>query len=228
MLGRAHEVERLVENIHATTESEHRIVFVCSPDDGEVRQAVHGIADMLVATWQPDRADYAKKINRAFELTTGPWFFAGASDITFNYHWDDHALRVAYGTGAGVIGTNDMASAYVRAGKSATHILIRRSYIEEYGGTIDGTGTVYCELYDHQYVDNELVETAKARGQWAFAPHSIVRHAHPHWQTAEMDATYQKALRNTVQDRALHGQRMKKVRVYAQNERRRKLRYNRA
>lgn len=228
MLGRAHEVRRLFENLADTTTHPYRLVFVCSPSDPEVIEAANRHCASWIVSWSPGRGDYARKINHVFAGTHEPWFFSGASDLTFEKGWDREAISLGEEMGASVVGTNDMASAYVKSGKGATHILVRRSYIEEYGGTIDGSGLVYCELYDHQYVDNELVETAKVRGQWAFASHSVVHHAHPHWHTAEMDATYEKAFRHTAADRALFGKRMRRLKVLAQSEARRKLRYNRA
>jgi len=93
-------------------------------------------------------------------------------------------------------------------GRHATHPLVRRSYVEEHG-TIDEPGKVLHEGYDHQWVDNELVETAKARGAWAFAKNSHVEHLHPFWpdgkggKKGEMDATYEKALSSPRKDMAL-------------------------
>jgi hypothetical protein len=66
---------------------------------------------------------------------------------------------------------------------------------------------VVHEGYSHQWVDTELVETAMARGQWAFAKDSHVEHLHPFWHKGEMDATYEKALSTTRFDHRLYGQR---------------------
>lgn len=226
MLGRAAEVERLVANAEAATATPYELLFIVSPTDEAVRGAVEDAGlEPLVVPWEPERADYARKINHAFAETTAPWFFMGASDITFGPGWDTVAINYGERTGAGVIGTNDMASPYVRSGKGATHILIRRAYIEEFGsGTFDRSGLVLCEQYDHQYVDNELVETAKIRGRWVFARGSKVKHAHPHWKTAEMDETYEKAFRETREDRSLHFMRMKKIKVWGQTRGRRNVR----
>ena len=39
VLGRAHQIKPLLENISATTVAEHTTVFICSPHDTEAREA---------------------------------------------------------------------------------------------------------------------------------------------------------------------------------------------
>ena len=157
--------------------------------------------------WAPGRADYAKKINLGFRQTQNEWIFSGADDIRFQAGWDTTAL--ALGTQKRVIGTNDLHNPLVRRGRSSTHTLFARSYIEEYGGTLDDTGTVLCELYDHQYVDSEFCEVAKRRGEFIFSHNSIVEHIHPDWDhSVRRDATYVKGRRATGRDRQLYIQRM--------------------
>lgn len=209
MLGRAHLVEGLVENLRSTSEAP--VLFICSPGDRDAIVACNQTGeDVLVVEWQPGRADYAKKINAGYRDTEEPWVFTGASDLVFRPDWDVHALVVARRTGAGVIGTQDTQNAMVKRGLQSTHSLVSRAYVEEYGGTFDSTGAIYSEAYDHQFVDMELVETAKLRGRWAFSKRSVVEHRHPHWKTAEDDDTYRKAMRQTTQDRRLYVQRMRR------------------
>ncbi len=77
------------------------------------------------------------------------------------------------------------------AGEHATHLLIRRSYIDEHGASWDGPKLVCHEGYRHNYVDDEIVMAAKTRGQWAMALGSFVEHLHPLWEKGEDDATYE-------------------------------------
>lgn len=209
VLGRPQNVEPLLETI-AITETAHRVFFICSPGDEEQINACRASkAITFVVDWEPDSADFARKINWAFSRTTAPWVFQAADDLRFHDRWDVFALRMAEQRRVGVIGTNDLGNPLVRRGGHSTHTLISRSYIEKYGGTYDDTGLVFCELYDHQYVDNEFVQTAIRRGQWAFAKRSIVEHLHPHWRKAQFDPTYEKATRATSADARLYVQRMK-------------------
>lgn len=223
VLGRPQNVKPLLESI-AITECEHRVFFICSPSDKEqIKACRRSKAQTLVCEWEPGPGDFAKKINWAFPQTDAPWVFQAADDLNFHWGWDIFALRIAKQRSAGVIGTNDLGNPLVRRGGHSTHTLIRRSYIDEYGGTYDDTGLVFCELYDHQYCDNEFVQTAIRRGQWAFAKRSIVEHLHPHWGKSPSDATYEKATRATIADGQLYvrrnkrGDRQKRREVMAQN-----------
>jgi hypothetical protein len=209
MLGRAHLVAPLVDTLRAYSQAP--VTFVCSPGDHDTtKECLRSGEDVLVVGWEPGKADYAMKINLGYRESTEPWIFTGASDLVFTPDWDVHALVTGERTGAGVVGTQDTKNGMVRRGLQSTHSLVRREYVEEFGGTFDNTGAVYSEAYDHQYIDLELVETAKLRGRWAFSKRSVVEHRHPHWATAPMDETYEKATRQTTQDRRLYQQRMRK------------------
>lgn len=209
VLDRPERAYKVVKSIRTSSQERHRVLFLCSPGDStEIFACKHTDADVHVVDWAPGRGDFARKINLGYELTEEEFVFCGADDLTFGPGWDREALAVASETGAGVIGTWDGANPKTMAGEHATHPLVRRSYIEEYGGTFDGTGSIYCELYDHQCVDNELVEVAQARGQWAFARKSKILHHHPIFdRTVPMDATYKKALAGGRDDIALLMQR---------------------
>ncbi|MDF2751686.1 MAG: hypothetical protein K0S82_68 [Gaiellaceae bacterium] len=196
VLGRPEAVLRVADSLEHMTHGAYRLFFLCSPGDDAAIEAVERTgADYRVVMWHPDKADFAMKTNLGFRLTNEPYVFLGATDLRFHVSWDLHVLLVAQETGAGVIGTDDMGNPLVRRGKHATHALVRRTYIEECGGTFDEEpGVVYAECYDHQCVDNELVFVAQERGQWAFAANSKVEHLHPLWRKGTMDPVYQKAL----------------------------------
>lgn len=186
------------------------MLFVCSPDDtDQIAACLATGEEVITVDWPPGRADYARKINHAYRTTKEPWLFCGADDLRFNADWDRLALQVGTRTGAGVVGTQDMGNALVKRGATATHPLVRRAYIEEFGGTFDRTGDIYCELYSHQYIDLELCETAKSRNRWAFAKRSIVEHLHPNWKKGEWDPTYEKAFADVQDDRTLYVRRQR-------------------
>jgi hypothetical protein len=207
VLGRPEAVANVSRSIDVATDIECTVLFVCSPNDADgLRAAQDTGEDVRVVAWEPGKADFARKINFGFRKTDEPFVFLGATDLRFLRGWDRAALRVAEATGAGVIGTDDMGNPLVKRGKHATHPLVRRSYIEEFGGTFDEErGVVYAECYDHQCVDNELVYVAQERGQWAFARDSKVEHLHPIWRKAAMDPVYQKALARGQQDIRMFG-----------------------
>lgn len=203
VLGRPHQIEPLIASVEAATSVAHRIVFICSPNDKTTTVCRRTGCEVIMSSWKPGRADFAKKINLAFVSTDEEWLFQAATDLMFHPHWDLHALRMAERRNFGVVGTNDLGNPLVQKGQHSTHTLFSREYIDKFGGTVDNSGTVMCELYDHQWCDNEFVQTAKWRDKWVFSRHSIVEHNHPSWGKAQMDSTYEKALRATVEDQTL-------------------------
>jgi hypothetical protein len=92
---------------------------------------------------------------------------------------------------ASVVGTNDLANARVLAGEHATHLLIRRSYVDDVGSSWDGPKILAHEGYRHNFVDDELVTAAKQRGVWQMALGSVVEHHHPVFGKADDDDVYQ-------------------------------------
>jgi hypothetical protein len=214
VLARPQNVAPLVASLQAVTTTEHRIVWLCSPgDDEEIAACRETDGEVMVMSWEPGRADFAKKINYAFTHTSEPWLFQGADDLRFSAGWDAHALLTADRTSCGVVGTNDLGNPLVKRGVHSTHTFFSRSYIETHGGTVDGSGIVFSEAYSHEYCDNEFVDTAKARGQFVSCKRSVVEHLHPHWGKSEMDSTYEKATANTLKDRQLYSQRIRNVRT---------------
>lgn len=204
VLARPTNAHKVARSIHQATVQEHRIFFICSQGDtNEIKACQATGENILIADWPAGKADFARKINWAFPQTDAPWVFQGADDLRFHENWDVYAVRVGDHRKVGVVGTDDMGNALVKRGAHSTHTLIRRSYITEFGGTFDNTGLVFCELYDHQYCDNEFVQTAIMRGQWAFSKRSQVEHLHPAWSKGGEDATYRKAVRATKSDHAL-------------------------
>lgn len=204
ILGRAERAQLLMSSIRSSTLVPHRILLVLSPGDPTNSDWKHTGADWIEAPWKPGPGDFAKKTNLGYRETSEDFIFLGASDLEFTPGWDVAALKVAEETGAGVIGTQDSCNPAVKKGKHSTHSLVSREYIRDLGGTIDNTGEIYCELYDHQCVDNELIELAQARNTWTFAHGSVVIHHHPLYdKTSKMDPTYTKALAKGKDDRIL-------------------------
>lgn len=187
VLRRPHRVAPLIESLTASG-ADARPLFICSSDDVSMVEAVDAsVADKLVVDWPGGtKGDYAKKINAGYMASTEPWLFTGADDLHFHEGWLANALECRP---AHVIGTNDLGNERVLKGVHATHSLVNRRYVDTFG-TIDQPGLVLHEGYQHEYVDDELVATAKKRGAWAFAADSIVEHLHPAWGKAPTDDLY--------------------------------------
>lgn len=189
VLRRPHRVEPLLESIAAATPEPHRVLFIASPgDEGELAALSTIGADVLVLDQEPAPGDYARKINAGHRASTEPLLFLGADDLHFHPGWLERAAD-RLGDRVHVVGTNDLGNQSVIDGNHATHSLVTRAYVDQLG-TLDEVGVVLHEGYPHEYVDVEFVETAKARGAWAFAGDSIVEHLHPHWGKAPTDELY--------------------------------------
>lgn len=202
VLARPQNVAFLMDSV-AAGEIPCRLLFVASPGDrAELKELGRRNADFLVAPWHAGPADFARKVNLGYRETREQWLFPCGDDVAFCPDWATKALAVAAATGKRVIGTDDLGNERVKRGELATHPLFHRGYVDRLG-TADGPGQVYAECYDHNFVDHEAVETAKARGEWAFAPLSHVEHCHPNWGKGRMDRTYQKGQRRFAEDRAL-------------------------
>ncbi len=214
VLARPQNARMVSESIRHAQGVDTRILFVCSPGDNEEIAACAACdADTIIVSWEPGFGDYAKKMNAGYRETDTPFIFTGADDLLFYTGWDSAALELMGGE-FGVCGTNDNGNPTVMKGRHATHSLISRHYIEDYGATfLDGPGVVYSEDYDHQQVDNELVKAAQVRGQWTFSHYPYVEHLHPFWPGAdgkpkgEMDKTYEKGLAGSRHDRDIYLQR---------------------
>lgn len=201
VLARPARALQVFDSARAATDVRHRILFVCSPgDDEEIDACRRTPGDVLVVDWEAGPGDWARKINVAYRGSREPWLFLGADDLEFHRGWAGVAMEYAE-NGYGVIGTNDLGNPRVLQGRHSTHPLVSRRYADELG-TIDGPGQVVYEGYDHQYCDDELVLTAQRRAEWAFARGAVVEHLHPFFHKAPMDATYEKALRQTSADAA--------------------------
>lgn len=193
VLRRPHRVAPLLESIDAATPEDHRVLFVCSAGDTAEIAAVESAGGEHIEIPDRRRGDYAVKVNTAYRSTVEPLLFLGADDLAFHAGWFDRAVARIRGR-VQVVGTNDLGNPRVMAGHHATHSLVTRCYVDELG-TIDESGKVLHDGYEHEFVDDEFVGTAKHRGVWAFAADSIVEHLHPNWGKAPTDPLYDAQVR---------------------------------
>lgn len=189
VLRRPHRIAPLMESITATTPNGN-VLFIASPSDEAEIEALQkeGVKYVVMDADYEGNGDYARKINYGYQITTEPFIFLGADDLRFHPNWFERASTFMVGR-IGVVGTNDLGNSRVKAGQHSTHSLVSRAYIDRYG-TIDERGKVLHEGYPHEFVDDELVGTARRRHAWAFARYSIVEHLHPNWGKAPMDSLY--------------------------------------
>jgi len=161
---------------------------------------------------------FAEKINRGFEISAEPWMLLVGDDVQFHKGWLDQAMATAAETNAQVVGTNDLGNPAVIAGAHATHMLIRRLYVEELGASLDGPGIVCHEGYRHWYVDNEIVELARKRGVWAPCLTAHIEHLHPLFGKGQVDEVYQIGQQAAEADKALWMSRFPRILNMIENE----------
>lgn len=220
-------LDRLVCSVIDTV-PEAEVVFVVSMDDDAVLDPVDQLrrdlfgslsTGMLPVDWPGGSSgDYARKINAGYRLTDRRFIFTGADDIVFQPGWYDAAVGLArwwcagcvewHPNDIGVVGTNDLANPRVMAGEHSTHSLVARWYADQ-GGSVGQAGMIYHEGYEHEYCDDELVQTAMARGAWAMALDSHVQHMHPINPALDVpdDETYQRGRSRTRISRVLYSRR---------------------
>ncbi len=213
-LARPYNAQPLCDSIDANTETQHEIVFLCSPGDTrEIGACRLTGAKVMVCPFSHGPGDFSRKINYGFNQTRSAWILMGADDLRFHRGWDTTALRVAEKTGAGVIGTDDLGNPEVTRKRSfSTHPLIRRTYIRNEGGSLEGPGIVLSEEYAHNFCDRELWDLAAKRGQAVFARGAIVEHLHPHWRKSKMDAVYRIGQESFRRDQKLWKERSMRIR----------------
>jgi hypothetical protein len=189
MLGRAHRVAPLLESIREAT-PDARVLFLVTTGDLPVIDVLDSIGAERVELPGRTRGDYAVKINTGYRLTAEPLLFLAADDLHFHPGWFEQATAKLT-PGVGVVGTNDLCNRRTMRGEHSTHSLVTREYVERFG-TIDEPGKILHEGYVHEFVDDELVGTARKRRAYAHAAKAVVEHLHPMNGQAPMDSLYRR------------------------------------
>lgn len=207
VVERPHNAEPFMRSLRAST-GLARCYAICEQDDLLTQAAWQKAGAEVIVE---DCTTFAEKVNVGYLSTIEPWVFITGDDVRFHPGWLDHAQNVARLHDAHVIGTNDMTNPRVMSGQHATHMLIRRSYIDEQGASLDGPGVLAHEGYHHWFVDDEIVLTAKQRGVFQAALGSIVEHLHPINGKADMDAVYERGQAKAKDDKRLFDRRRAKA-----------------
>lgn len=198
VMRRPQNAEPFMRSLRAST-GMAKVYAIADPDDGETIAAWTQAGAEVVQG--DDLVTFAKKGNAGYGHTAEPWLFLVGDDVRFHPGWLDHA-QAAAGERFHVVGTNDLTNPRVISGQHATHLLIRRSYVDNWGASWDGPKVVAHEGYRHWYVDDEIVSAAKQRGVWAMAINSTVEHLHPGWGKGKNDDVYELGQSFAEQDKA--------------------------
>lgn len=205
VLGRPEHAESFMASLRAST-GLATAYAICDRDDIDATAAWKQAGAVILDVGDHLELDrpgtFAEKVNLGYRYSDEPWLFLVGSDVRFWPGWLDHAEAVA-GEKFHVVGTNDLGNPQVMRGEHATHLLVRRSYVDQVGASWDGPGVVAHEGYRHWWVDSEIVTAAKQRGVWAMALGSKVEHLHPLWGKASTDEVYELGASFVEGDRAL-------------------------
>lgn len=199
VMRRPQNVAPLVESL-ARCEPGAQAYFVCDPDDEAEIAAVQAAGANLIISQRGHT--YAAKANVALDNTDEPWVFLCGDDVRFHKGWLDEARKLS--DRFDVIGTNDTTGAVknpdVASGRHSDHCFFRRSYVDTYGASLDGPGSLASEDYEHWYVDREQVELAKARNVFTPCLSSVVEHLHPGYDGKPRDDVYMLAIDSSERD----------------------------
>jgi len=147
---------------------------------------------------------YETKVNHAYRITDSPFVMYASDDVEPQGDWWTRALNILRTKPhVGLLATNDNNHPLVRKGKLATHGIIRRSYVEEYGtASLPDAGPIFFEGYRHWGCDAEASYVARMRGAFHYDEKVRVLHRHVRNRYAE-EKTYAIGRAHANSDRAL-------------------------
>jgi glycosyltransferase involved in cell wall biosynthesis len=192
---RPHKIDKIVDNLKSSTKVDIDIIFI-----------VERHIDKPGVLLNESSKSYAGAINTAYKKTNGEYFFCGADDLFFHPNWLETALGKMT-KDISVVGTNDLYNPNVLEGRTATHFLVRRKYIEDNTGTMDKSFPVLYE-YKHNFCDTEFIDTAKKRGVFTPCLESVVEHLHWGNGKSQRDEVYTKGDATSGEDRKTFHERL--------------------
>lgn len=188
---RPQDIEKVADNIKATTTTPYTLTFGVELDDYESKEKL----TMLNLNWLNNKYDpgFANTVQTLYEATNEPCIFVGNDDFDFLPNWDVSPIGLLENNpNLMVVGLND---GYPGTRYYTIH-MIRRSYIKDQSGVVDMPDRVFYP-YNHNYIDTEFTETAIKRGVWSPASAPCIIHEHPEilpalGRTKAIDPTYKK------------------------------------
>jgi hypothetical protein len=198
--GRPHRARPTIEGFKRTAPAA-RVVFIADPDDTQEQRAIKYAGGELLI----HQGGYASKINHGVQVTDEPLVFLAADDLDPQPGWLQAATSTLMQRDVEAVGVNDLIPRRPGRRGHATHFLLTREYAER--PTIDDQPGPLSTAYDHSFVDDELIATAKHRRVYAYCDDAHVRHLHPMAGNAPDDETYQRGRRRFRADRALFNER---------------------
>lgn len=192
--GRPQKLQKVADNLKENTHGEYELYWCVEPDDRESLLAAKDTGHPVIVN--KGKATYSDALQTIYEQTDEFIFIWANDDFHFLKDWDKLPVeKMTADSGIGVLGVPDG-----NPKTSWTSIsFISRKYIEEQSGVVDMPNRVLYP-YNHNYVDNELTETAQSRGAWDKSETPCIEHQHPSFTWLgefPVDETY---IRNNKKD----------------------------
>lgn len=202
--GRPTKLHSIVLNLKDTTRNPFKIYWGIEPFDSESIEAARKTGYPIILN--RGKPTYSDALQTIYEQTSEPIFLWANDDFLFLKDWDVEPLRIMKEKPEiGVLGVPDGNPST----QYSTISFIRRNYIEEESGVVDIPGRVLYP-YSHNFVDNELTETAQNRGVWDKSTAPCIEHQHYSFTwlgNFPKDATYEKNDRHFAEDMVLYNSR---------------------
>lgn len=204
--GRPHRLAPVAENIAKATRSPYRLCFGVEAHDDATLSELERLGLEYVVN--PDTPSFSNALQALYEYTDEPVFFWANDDFLFLDGWDAAPLEMLERfPDIGVLGVHDGNPDT----KFWTMSFIRRSYIEEQSGVVDMPDRVLYP-YEHNFIDDELTQTAQSRNVWDKCFEPCIIHLHPSFEWVEgrmpTDTTYAKNDKSFARDSALYHSRV--------------------
>lgn len=169
--GRAYKLKEVAKNIKQATRTPYKLYWGIEIfDKDSVKEASQTNSKIVFNNGNPCYSDALQAI---YESSDEEIFFWANDDFRFLDGWDIAPMEMMKDENISVLGVHD-GNPHT---KFSTISFIRRKYIEEQSGVIDMPNRVLYP-YKHNYVDDELTETAKKRGVWAYCAEPCIHHQH--------------------------------------------------
>lgn len=170
--GRPNKLQVVADNLKANTKNEYKLYWGLETFDKESIKAAKKTGWPII--YNDGDPKYSDALQALYEATDEPIFLWGNDDFHFLKDWDKEPVQMMKANpDIGVLGLHD--------GNPKTRFysisLVRRKYIEEQSGVIDMPNRVLYP-YHHNYVDDELTNTAQSRGAWSACPSPAIHHQH--------------------------------------------------
>lgn len=179
------------------------VIYVCHETDTKSQEWLRDKGIDPVIDLQPPSGVNAT--NAGYWEATADWVVIGQDDFVWHEGWLDEALSVQEETGAKVIGFNDGYDK--RNFEHSVGWLVDREFVEDFSLAVGFPNVIFFPHYKKNFSDNELCDTARDRGVWAYAKNAILEHMHPSFNKADNHPTYTNLDAHLSVDRELYDSR---------------------